>query len=124
MNIVGGLDRPDSSVFLYEGRTSAVMTIRACPVTAIQVIGFIFQNFNLDPSLTALENVVMPLIYAGVPRGKRVPMAETALERVGLRSRMHHRPQSFPAARCSASALREPWSTDQNYPGGRAHRQP
>ena len=62
MNIVGGLDRPDSGVFLYEGENvPAVMTMRMSRYRN-QVIGFIFQNFNLDPSLTALENVVMPLM--------------------------------------------------------------
>ena len=95
MNIVGGLDRPDSGVFLYEGENIRRYDDNRMSRYRNQVIGFIFQNFNLDPSLTALENVVMPLIYAGVPRSRRIPMAETALARVGLSGRMHHRPSEL-----------------------------
>ena len=95
MNIVGGLDRPDSGVFLYEGENIRRYDDTRMSRYRNQVIGFIFQNFNLDPSLTALENVVMPLIYAGVPRSRRIPMAETALARVGLSGRMHHRPSEL-----------------------------
>ena len=95
MNIVGGLDRPDSGVFLYEGENIRRYDDTRMSRYRNQVIGFIFQYFNLDPSLTALENVVMPLIYAGVPRSRRIPMAETALARVGLSGRMHHRPSEL-----------------------------
>lgn len=92
MNIVGGLDRPDSGDFLYRGDNIRIYDDAQMSLYRNKVIGFIFQNFNLDPSLTALENVVMPLIYANVPRLRRSEMAEDALIRVGLASRLHHRP--------------------------------
>ncbi len=95
MNILGCLDTPSDGV--YNLNESNVSTMNDDELAEIRnrEIGFVFQTFNLLPRATALHNVELPLIYKGTPTAKRREMAEAALERVGLKDRMTHRPNEL-----------------------------
>ncbi len=92
LNMLGCLDRPTSGSVLIDGQDVTKLPKRALPRVRREKIGFVFQHFNLVPSLTALENVMLPLRYAGVRGGERRKRALEALERVGLKDRANHRP--------------------------------
>lgn len=92
MNIVGCLDMPTSGDYILGGEKVANLGDRRLSEIRNRQIGFIFQNFNLIPSLSALENVELPLLYRGIHRDKRRSLAQEALGRVGLKKRMNHRP--------------------------------
>ncbi|MCS7206996.1 MAG: ABC transporter ATP-binding protein [Dehalococcoidia bacterium] len=91
MHIMGLLDRPTSGRYLLEGQEVHRLGETALARLRNRKIGFVFQAYNLLPRATALENVELPLLYAGVVRGRR-QRAVTALERVGLGERLGHRP--------------------------------
>lgn len=95
MNILGCLDRPTSGQYFLEGKDVAKYTDDEFALTRNQKIGFVFQNFNLLAKLSALENVAMPLIYAGVDYNERCARAQKALEDVGLGSRVEHKPNEM-----------------------------
>ncbi len=92
MHIIGCLDVPTSGSYLLNGAEVAQMKEKRLAEIRNREIGFVFQQFNLLASMTALRNVELPLMYAGVPRPERRARAEEALERVGLGDRMEHRP--------------------------------
>lgn len=92
MNILGCLDYADSGKYYLLGKDVSKMTEREFTYIRRKNIGFIFQKFNLIPTLTALENVELPLIYANIPKEKRIYRAKRALETVGLSRRLDHRP--------------------------------
>ena len=92
MNIIGCLDSPTSGEYMLCGENVANLADRRLSEIRNRQIGFIFQNFNLIPSLSAIENVELPLIYRGFHREQRRQIAVEALERVGLEKRMEHRP--------------------------------
>lgn len=92
MNIIGCLDRPTSGTYHLSGQDVSRLSERALAEIRNRRIGFIFQSFNLLPSLTARENVELPLIYRGITGAIRRRLAEAALERVGLSHRINHRP--------------------------------
>ncbi len=92
MNIIGCLDRPDSGTYSLNGRDVSRMTDDELADVRNREVGFVFQTFNLLPRLSALKNVEMPMIYAGIPRAERRQRAEAALARVGLAHRLHHAP--------------------------------
>ena len=92
MNIVGGLDRPDGGSYVFEGEPVAEFDDDQLADFRNRRIGFVFQSFQLLPRLTALENVELPLVYAGQERQARRDRAAEMLERVGLGARMGHRP--------------------------------
>lgn len=92
MNMLGCLDVPTSGEYLLHGQNVSELTDNELSDIRNREIGFIFQGFNLIANLTALENVELPLIYRGVPRGERVRLARRALEKVGLGKRMEHKP--------------------------------
>jgi putative ABC transport system ATP-binding protein len=92
MNILGGLDRPTSGQYLFEGEDVAHFTDDELADFRRRRIGFVFQSFQLLPRLTALQNVELPMIYAGVAPSERKARALELLERVGLGSRKGHRP--------------------------------
>ena len=92
MNMLGCLDVPTSGEYRLHGQNVSELTDNELSDIRNREIGFIFQGFNLIANLTALENVELPLIYRGVPRGERVRLARTALEKVGLGKRMDHKP--------------------------------
>jgi putative ABC transport system ATP-binding protein len=92
MNLLGCLDTPTSGIYSLDGRNVADLTDDQLSLIRNRHIGFIFQGYNLIPSLDALENVELPLIYRGMKREQRKRVAAQAIIRVGLGSRMHHRP--------------------------------
>lgn len=109
MNMIGTLDRPDMGRYYFEGENLLHYSDRKLSAYRNRVIGFIFQGFHLDSSLTALENVTMPLVYGGYRKNKRLELARQALERVGLAERMTHRPSQLSGGQkqrvCIARAL-------------------
>lgn len=92
MNILGCLDLPDSGQYFLDGQDVLRASEKALAHIRNREIGFIFQGFHLIPSLNALENVELPLIYRGFPARKRRELAMEALERVGIGNRAKHRP--------------------------------
>jgi putative ABC transport system ATP-binding protein len=92
MNILGCLDQPSTGSYLLAGE--AVQSLSADALAAIRNrrIGFVFQQFNLLPRTSALENVELPMVYAGAAAAQRRERAQRALERVGLGERLHHTP--------------------------------
>lgn len=95
MNILGCLDRPTSGDFQLDGRDVSELSDAQLSKIRNAFVGFVFQTFNLLPRATALHNVEMPLIYAGVAGARRTKMAREVLDRVGLADRMHHRPNEL-----------------------------
>ena len=95
MNILGCLDSPTSGDFELDGRDVSALSDSQLSRVRNAFVGFVFQTFNLLPRATALHNVEMPLIYAGLRVGHRRQRAREALERVGLADRMHHRPNEM-----------------------------
>lgn len=93
MNLVGCLDRPTSGTYLLAGKDVSEMSDNQSADARNKHIGFVFQNYNLLPRTSALSNVELPLIYAGVKN--RSEIAKAALEKVGLGSRVHHRPNEL-----------------------------
>ena len=92
MNILGCLDRPSSGRYFLAGRDVARLSPGELAEIRNEHIGFVFQNFNLLPRTSALENVELPLVYAGVGRGERRRRSLEALTRMGLASRVQHHP--------------------------------
>lgn len=92
LNLLAGLDRPTSGSVVVQGRKLGTLSRDELAKYRLHVVGMVFQSFNLIPSMTVAENVELPLRFAEVDRGKRDAMAREALERVGLRSRLDHRP--------------------------------
>lgn len=95
MNILGCLDTPTDGSYRIGGREIGEMSPWELAAFRSRTIGFIFQNFCLVPDLDAQENVELPLLYQGLPRRERRERAREALERVGLASRLHHRPNQM-----------------------------
>lgn len=95
MNILGCLDRPTSGEYYLEGKNIARYSDDELAHTRNKRIGFVFQSFNLLNKMTAVENVALPLIYAGVNLEERTKRAEEALKNVGLGERMYHRPNEM-----------------------------
>jgi len=95
MNILGCLDSPTSGDYILNGTNVSHMGEDELAEVRCKEIGFVFQTFNLLPRLNALENVALPLIYMGYPKKKRLEKAEIALDQVGLKDRMGHRPNEM-----------------------------
>jgi putative ABC transport system ATP-binding protein len=95
MNIIGCLDRSTSGHYVLEGRNLTTLNNDELAYIRNQRIGFVFQQFNLLPRATALENVMLPMVYAGVPKSQRRIRAEEALTRVGLAERLSNRPNQL-----------------------------
>ncbi|BAY82637.1 ABC transporter ATP-binding protein [Calothrix parasitica NIES-267] len=95
MNIIGCLDRPTSGYYVLEGKNLTTLTDDELAYIRNFHIGFVFQQFNLLPRSTALENVMLPMVYAGIPKSERRKRAESALIRVGLAKRMLNRPNQM-----------------------------
>lgn len=95
LNVVGCLDRPTSGQIILDGEDVSRAPKGRLPRIRREKIGFIFQQFNLIPTLTALENVMLPMEYAGVPETARRARAIAALEAVDLADRMRHRPMEL-----------------------------
>ena len=95
MNILGCLDTPTKGDYILNGTNVSHMTDNELAEVRNKEIGFVFQTFNLLPRNTALDNVALPLIYAGVNKEKRQSRAKLALEHVGLGNRVDHKPNEL-----------------------------
>ena len=95
MNIIGCLDTPTSGEYFLNGPNVAQLSDSELAAIRNKEIGFVFQTFNLLPRLTALQNVALPLVYAGIPEAERLKKAKEVLEQVGLGDRIKHRPNEL-----------------------------
>ncbi len=95
MNIIGCLDKPTSGRVFVEEREVSRLSDNALATIRGKKMGFVFQQFNLLPNLTALENVALPLVFQGVPRKKREDIARRLLEEVGLGDRLGFKPSEL-----------------------------
>jgi putative ABC transport system ATP-binding protein len=95
MNLIGCLDRPSSGSYWLQGQDIAKLDKNSLAEIRNRSLGFVFQSFHLLPRTTALENVELPLLYAGVPTRERHRRARAALTRVGLGDRLHHHPNQM-----------------------------
>jgi putative ABC transport system ATP-binding protein len=95
MNILGCLDTPTSGTYILNGHDVSSMADNDLADVRNKEIGFVFQQFNLLPRLTAAENVALPLVYAGVPRKQRLEKALEVLSKVNLADRSHHKPNEM-----------------------------
>lgn len=95
MNILGCLDSPTAGLYILNGKDVSKMPDNDLATVRNQEIGFVFQQFNLLPRLTAAENVALPLVYNGTPKKQRMEQALEMLNRVGLSERSHHKPNEL-----------------------------
>jgi putative ABC transport system ATP-binding protein len=95
MNILGCLDRPTTGNYVLEGRNLPTLNDDELAFIRNQRIGFVFQQFNLLSRSTALDNVMLPMVYAGIPKSQRRRRSEEALTRVGLGERLFNRPNQL-----------------------------
>ena len=95
LNVIGCLLRPSEGAYLFNGEDVSQLDDRALSHVRQHQIGFIFQSFHLVPRLTALGNVSLPMVFAGIPSSERQIRAREALEAVGLSDRAHHRPNQL-----------------------------
>jgi len=95
MNIIGCLDQPTQGSYCLGGEEVASLASDQLALTRNRRIGFVFQNFNLLPRMSALQNVALPLVYAGVDKKKRLALAEEKLTLLGLGERIYHRPNEL-----------------------------
>jgi putative ABC transport system ATP-binding protein len=95
MNLVGCLDTPTKGTYVLHGKTVSAMSDDELASVRNREIGFVFQTFNLLPRATALHNVELPLVYAGIPRDERLATARRALEMVDLGPRVAHKPNEL-----------------------------
>ena len=95
MNILGCLDTPTSGEYYLNNQLVSDMTDGELAAVRNKEIGFVFQTFNLLPRLSSLENVALPLVYAGLRKSRRIEIAENVMEQVGLADRMSHKPNEL-----------------------------
>ncbi len=105
MNILGCLDSPTSGKYILNGKDVSTMPDNDLADIRNKEIGFVFQQFNLLPRLTALENVALPLVYAGIPKKTRTEMAQEVLRKVDLMDRSHHKPNELSGGQCQRVAI-------------------
>ncbi len=105
MNILGCLDTPSGGKYILNEQDVSKMEDNALAEIRNKEIGFVFQQFNLLPRLTALENVALPLVYAGVSRKVRNEKAMQVLEMVSLTDRSHHKPNELSGGQCQRVAI-------------------
>ncbi|WP_018627829.1 ABC transporter ATP-binding protein [Niabella aurantiaca] len=105
MNILGCLDTPTSGNYVLNGKDVSKMEDNSLAEVRNKEIGFVFQQFNLLPRLTALENVALPLIYAGIRKSERNEKAMRMLELVSLTDRYHHKPNELSGGQCQRVAI-------------------
>lgn len=105
LNLIAGLDRPTSGSVIVQDRDLAKLSREELAKYRLRVVGMVFQSFNLIASMTLAENVELPLRFAEVERSKRDALSHEALERVGLRARLHHRPSELSGGEQQRAAL-------------------
>jgi putative ABC transport system ATP-binding protein len=105
MNILGCLDSPTSGKYVLNGHDVSTMADNDLADIRNKEIGFVFQQFNLLPRLTALENVALPLVYAGLSKKLRNELAMEVLRKVDLTDRSHHKPNELSGGQCQRVAI-------------------
>jgi putative ABC transport system ATP-binding protein len=105
MNILGCLDSPTAGRYILNGKDVSKMSDDDLADVRNIEIGFVFQQFNLLPRLTAVENVALPLVYAGIPKKLRIERAMDVLEKVSLTDRSHHKPNELSGGQCQRVAI-------------------
>lgn len=105
MNILGCLDSPTSGTYILNNRDVSKMPDDSLAEVRNKEIGFVFQQFNLLPRLTALENVALPLVYAGFTKKQRTEMAMEVVKKVGLEDRSSHKPNELSGGQCQRVAI-------------------
>ena len=105
MNILGCLDSPTGGRYILNGKDVSKMADDDLAEVRNKEIGFVFQQFNLLPRLTAAENVALPLIYSGVSKKERAERAAAVLQKVKLDDRMHHKPNELSGGQCQRVAI-------------------
>lgn len=105
MNILGCLDSPTGGKYVLNGKDVSRMHDDELAIVRNKEIGFVFQQFNLLPRLTAAENVALPLVYSGVSKKERAERATAVLEKVRLTDRMHHKPNELSGGQCQRVAI-------------------
>lgn len=105
MNILGCLDSPTGGKYVLNGKDVSKMHDDELAKVRNEEIGFVFQQFNLLPRLTAAENVALPLIYSGVSKKDRIERAHAVLQKVKLEDRMHHKPNELSGGQCQRVAI-------------------
>src|SRR6478672_5950802 len=105
MNILGCLDTPTGGRYILNGHDVSSMADNDLADVRNKEIGFVFQQFNLLPRLTAAENVALPLVYAGLSKKTRMEMAMDVLDKVSLTDRSHHKPNELSGGQCQRVAI-------------------
>jgi len=105
MNILGCLDSPTAGRYILNGHDVSTMADDDLADVRNKEIGFVFQQFNLLPRLTAAENVALPLVYAGISKRRRTEIAMEVLEKVSLTDRSHHKPNELSGGQCQRVAI-------------------
>ncbi|MBS1918524.1 MAG: ABC transporter ATP-binding protein [Bacteroidetes bacterium] len=105
MNILGCLDSPTEGLYVLNGQDVSKMADDDLADVRNKEIGFVFQQFNLLPRLTAVENVALPLVYSGIPKKQRLEIAMNMLEKVSLTDRSHHKPNELSGGQCQRVAI-------------------
>src|SRR3954454_13745455 len=105
MNILGCLDSPSGGSYILNGKDVSKMSDNDLAEVRNKEIGFVFQQFNLLPRLSAAENVALPLVYAGIGKRQRTEMAMAVLEKVSLTDRSHHKPNELSGGQCQRVAI-------------------
>ncbi|MGF2413073.1 ABC transporter ATP-binding protein [Ferruginibacter sp.] len=105
MNILGCLDSPTGGKYILNGKDVSRMPDNDLAEVRNQEIGFVFQQFNLLPRLTALENVALPLVYSGVSKKERLERANEVMAKVKLEDRSHHKPNELSGGQCQRVAI-------------------
>jgi len=105
LNLVGGLDRPTTGTIQFNGKDLGKMSRYQLALHRRLGVGMIFQSFNLLPRRTAIENIILPLTFAGIPRKKRKPRAKELLEQVGLGGRINHFPSELSGGEAQRVAI-------------------
>jgi putative ABC transport system ATP-binding protein len=105
MNILGCLDSPTGGKYILNGKDVSRMPDNDLAEVRNQEIGFVFQQFNLLPRLTALENVALPLIYSGINKKERIERANEVMAKVKLQDRSHHKPNELSGGQCQRVAI-------------------
>src|SRR5581483_10910383 len=123
LHLIGGLDRPSSGDVLVDGKLIGQMPDDQVTLFRRRKIGFVFQFFNLLPTLTALENIALPLVLDGQPRTEAARRAENLLVKVGLENRRGHLPEQLSGGEIQRIAVARAGLRSADRPGRRAHRQ-
>lgn len=105
MNMIGCLDKPSDGIVKINNKETAMMNEKELAELRNKTVGFVFQQYFLLPSMSVLENVMLPLRYAGIDRKERRALAENALAQVGLTDRMHHHPHELSGGQKQRAAI-------------------